>query len=326
MGTNPIGIVFSEYSLQDPLARQYFRPILAENGGWEVLNFTARGKNHGYQVAEIAKANPKTWHFSLLTIEDTKREDGSPVVTRSQYEEEIANGMHEAIARQEFYCDFEAALVGSYYGDLIEKAEKDRPSRIGFFPHDPAKPVYTFWDIGLDANAAWFVQEDSGGNPVIIDYYEAVNQKFSVTLKNILQKPYVYGDHYGPHDFENRDSEGEKQRVNTADDLGVEFVRTPRTSRDDGIEAVRQLLPRCRFHEVERDVDEGHGTTRGLDCLRSYERKWDQKLLRFMDTPIHNWASHGADAFRVLAANWQSGMGNESWFDKPLPRPQNDLR
>lgn len=321
MGTNPRGIAFSEYSLQDPMAWDYFRPILVENGGFAVFNYTVRGKNHGYKLAQIAEKNPKVWHYSFLTIHDTKRPDGKPIISHEQYLEEIESGMPEAIARQEFLCDWEAALFGSFYGDLIELLYKKK--QIGFFPYDPTKLVFTFWDIGLDANAIWFAQEDEGGSPRLVDYYEKVNEKFSETIKAVLQKPYAYGDHYAPHDMVNRDPEGEKQRLNTAANLGIDFIVTPRGSREDGIEAVRQLLPKCRFNEGLQE--DGGGVDRGLDCLRSYERKWDERLQRFLDAPIHNWSSHGSDAFRIMAVNWQDGMSSEAWFTKKLPVPENDL-
>lgn len=324
MGTNPRGIIFSEYSLQDPMAWQYFRPILVENGGWAIFNYTVRGKNHGYKLAKTAQENPKIWHYSYLTIDDTKRGDGSAIITKEQYNDEIKNGMEIAIAKQEFYLDWSAALLGSYYGDLIASAYADK--RVGFFPHDPTRQVFTFWDVGLDCNAIWFAQEDDGGSPRIIDYYERVNEKFSTTLKKVLQKPYTYGEHFAPHDFFNRDSEKESKRLSTADSLGVEFNPTPRSSIADGIEEARLLLPKCRFNETEHeDVEDGGGTARGMDALQSYERKWDPKLMRFIETPIHNWASHGADAFRILAMNWQTGMTDDSWFSKKLPKPQNDL-
>ena len=323
MGTNPKGIVFSEYSIQDPMAWQYFRPILVENGGWAAFNYTVRGKNHGYDLAKIAQKNPKIWHYSYLTIEDTKREDGSPVVTREQYDEEIENGMPEPIARQEFYCDWEAALFGSYYGDLIAKAIAGK--RVGFFPHDPTKLVFAAWDVGLDTNAVWFAQEAEGGHPILIDYYEMIDEKFSTTCKNILAKPYTYGEHFGPHDMKNRDPE-KNSRLKTAEKLGIDFVETPRTSLADGIEATRDLLPRCRFNEVgEVNVDEGGGIDRGMECLKSYERVYDTKLQTFREQPVHNWASHGADAFRILALNWEEGMTNDDWFNKDLPKPGNDL-
>lgn len=325
MGTNPKGIIFSEYSLQDPMAWNYFRPILVENGGWAVFNYTVRGKNHGYDLAKIARANPKVWHFSLLTIEDTKRPDGTPVITREQYLEEITNGMPEPVAKQEFYCDWESALFGSYYGDLVAKAVADK--RVGFFPHDPTKLVFTFWDVGLDCNAVWFIQEDDGGAPRAVNYYEKKDERFSDTLSKILKAPYTYGDHFGPHDMKNRDPE-KNSRLNTASSLGADFVETPRTSRDDSVEAVRNLLPRCRFLDTSAygSVEDGWNLERGLDALRSYERVFDRLLQRFRDQPVHNWASHGATAFACLALNWQTGMTNDDWFSKDLPAPSNDLK
>jgi len=324
MGTNPKGIIFSEYSLQDPMAWNYFRPILVENGGWAVFNYTVRGKNHGYDLAKVAQANPKIWHYSLLSIADTKRPDGSPVVTREQYLEEIANGMPEPVAKQEFYCDWESALFGSYYGDLIAKAFAEK--RVGFFPHDPTKQVFTAWDVGLDTNAVWFAQEGEGGNPVIIDYYEKIDERFSETVRKVLAKPYTFGEHFGPHDMKNRDPE-KNSRLNTASSLGIDFVETPRTSREDSVEAVRNLLPRCRFHDPGPldDIEAGGGAERGVDCLRSYERVFDRQLQRFRDQPVHNYASHAATAFACLALNWQVGMTNDSWFEKGLPAPSSDL-
>lgn len=325
MGTNPRGIVFSEYSLQDPMAWQYFRPILVENGGWAIFNYTVRGKNHGYDLAKIAEANPKIWYYSYLTIADTKRPDGTPVITHEQFLEEIANGMPEPIAKQEFYLDWEAALYGSYYGDLMVIATAEK--RIGFFPYDPTKPVYAFWDVGLDCNAVWFAQSDKGGSPRIIDYYEKIDEKFSDTCKAIQQKPYSVHTHFMPHDFKSRDSE-KGSRALTADKLGMDVVETPRTSRDDGIEEVRNLLPRCRFNEgglPDMDGAEQIGCDRGLDGLKSYERVYDQKLMTFRDQPVHNWASHPADAFRILALNWEDSMDEDNWFDKKLPEPGNDL-
>jgi hypothetical protein len=309
MGTNPKGIVFSEYSLQDPMAWQYFRPILAENGGWAVFNYTARGKNHGYELLKVAKESPDRWHWSVRTIDDTRKHDGSPVITREQYLQEIKDGMPEAIARQEFYCDFEAALVGSYYGDLLAKAEAESPSRIGFYPHDPTRLVFTGWDIGLDATAVWFAQ-DVNGNPHIIDYFEESNTRFSECCTAIVNRKYTYGTHFGPHDLVNRDPEMNR-RLDTASSLGINLVVTPRCSVSDGIEAVRNLIPRTRFHKSDN-------TERGLDALRSYERKYDERLQRFRDAPIHNWASHGSDAFRILALNWQEGMTDDSWFTQKI--------
>jgi hypothetical protein len=324
MGTNPKGIVFSEYSLQDPMAWQYFRPILVENGGWAIFNYTVRGKNHGYDLAKIAQANPKIWYYSYLTIAHTQRPDGSPVITREQYLEEIANGMPKQIADQEFYLDWEAALYGSYYGDLMAQAEAGK--RIDFFPYDVTKPVYAFWDVGLDCNSIWLAQSKNG-NPVIIDYYEKIDEKFSVTCRNLQAKPYTIHTNFGPHDFINRDPE-KGSRALTAEKLGMDFVCTLRTSLADGVEEVRNILPRCQFCEgggITPEGEEQVGCERGIDGLKSYERVFDQKLMRFRDQPVHNWASHPADAFRILALNWEDDMDDDDWFSQKLDAPENDL-
>jgi len=301
MGTNPRGIIFSEYSLQDPMAWQHFRPILTENGGWAVFIYTARGKNHGYTLYNTALAHQETWACSKMTIEDTKREDGSPVITHAQYLQEIEDGMPESLALQEFYCDFDAALIGSYYGDLINKAKQ--ADRMGFFPYDPAKPVYTAYDLGNDANVCIFAQ--TNGNGVnIIDYFEESNTPFSEMCKVVSEKPYTYATHFFPHDVVNRDHEG-NTRIETALNYGIEATINPRASIDDGIEAVRNMLPRCNFNESS--------TERLIEVLMSYERVWDDKNKTFKERPLHNWASHGSDAFRALAVNsdeiTESGQG-----------------
>ena len=302
MGTNPRGIIFSEYAIMNPLAWHYFRPILVENGGWAVFIYTPRGKNHGYDLYRTAKNNPDTWAGSLKTIEDTRREDGGPVVSVAQYEEEIHNGMDANIAKQEFYCDFTAALMGAYYGDLMNAARDD--GRIGFYPYDPSLLVYTAYDLGNDANVCVFAQKDGSGLR-IIDHYEEVNTPFSEMCKVVTEKPYTYGAHFFPHDVVNRDPEG-NTRVDTADKLGIDVVVTPKYSISDGIEAVRNMLPRTRFHEED--------TEQLRDAMVSYERVWDDRNKAFKDRPLHNWCSHSADAMRCLAMNIDEVTGGNEWL------------
>jgi len=307
MGTNPRGIILSEYSLQDPMAWTYLRPILTENGGWAIFIYTARGKNHGYDLHNTARQNPERWHHSLLTIEDTHDHYGGPIITQAQYLQEIEDGMPESMARQEFYCDFEAALVGAYYGELMERARAD--DRIGYFPHDPGKPVFTAWDLGLDSNVVVFAQETKGGDPRIIDCFSEVDVKFSEVCKVVNAKPYVYSAHFGPHDAANRDPE-KNTRLNTARDMGIDILVTPRSSKEDGIEAARQLIPRCQFHEENLGYF--------IDSLKSYHRVWDEKLKVFREQAVHDWSSHISDAFRVLAVNWIAGMFNDDWLTQDL--------
>lgn len=104
VGINPIGCLFSEYPLQNPMAWELTRPILKENGGWAWFLYTPRGRNHGYRLYQTAKANPETWFLSHLTILDTTKHDGTPVLTAKDVEDEIREGMDPDLAQQEYYC------------------------------------------------------------------------------------------------------------------------------------------------------------------------------------------------------------------------------
>lgn len=115
VGSPPAGVVFSEWALCNPAAWSYIRPILVENDGWAMFITTYRGRNHAYQMVQKLKDNPR-WHVSVLTVDDTTRVDGSPVITPEDVQREREEGMTERMIRQEFYCDPMAALAGSIYG------------------------------------------------------------------------------------------------------------------------------------------------------------------------------------------------------------------
>ena len=298
MGANPAGIVFSEYSLQDPMAWDYLRPILAENGGWAVFVFTPRGENHGFTLYEMAKNNPK-WFCELLTARDTLREDGvTPVISEEIIQEERDSGMSEDMIQQEFYCSFKGGIEGAYYGKLLIQAEDD--GRICNVPHDPASAVYTFWDLGIDDfTSVWFMQF-IGPQIHVIDYYEkhgeGVDHYAQMLTQRHLDLGYNYGDHYGPHDIEARQftKDGAKSFKTMMKELGYNFKTVKRSPNvNDGIRQVRARLPLMWFDETKCD--------RGLKCLRNYIQEFDEKKKKYSDRPLHNWASHGADAMRTYA-------------------------
>ena len=300
VGTNPIGAVFSEYSIQDPSAWDYIRPILAENDGWALFIYTARGKNHGFKLYEMAKANPR-WFCQVLRAGDngTKREDGSPVISDATIDEERASGMDEAMIGQEYFCSFDAPMVGAYYGSQMAQAQKD--GRITKVPWEPKIPVNTFWDLGIgDSTSIWFSQT-VGMEEHVIDYYEASGEGLA-HYANLLKgkkdgyerfADYIFGTHWAPHDIEARELGSGKSRIETARGLGIKFRVVPRHNVEDGIEAVRNVLPTVWFDEKRCD--------RGIECLRSYRKEWDDRLKVYRDNPLHDWSSHGADAFRMFA-------------------------
>lgn len=287
LSANPVGLVFSEYSLQDPKAWDYLRPIISENGGWAVFAYTPRGRhNHGYTLYRMAQGNPE-WFCQLLTVEDTG------AIPLEAIEEERRAGMSEQLIEQEFYCSFAAANEGSIYGPLLDQAYA--AGRIGRVPHDASLPVHTAWDLGFsDLTSIWFFQA-AGQEIHLIDFYEAFNQPLAhyarVLDERRREHGYLYGVHYAPHDIEQHELSTGQTRRQTAADLGIPFTPVPRHPLADGIEAVRQALPRMWFDAARCEA--------GLAHLENYRREYSEKLKAFKDRPLHDLHSHAADALRT---------------------------
>lgn len=311
VGTNPVGVVFSEYSLQDPRAWDFIRPILAENGGWAIFNYTPRGKNHGYQLLQTAKKHPERWFLSLLTVDDTKAI--KPEVLEQEREELMEKTGSDAHFMQEYYCSFDAPVAGAYFGPQMMAAEK--AGRITSVPHDPALPVVTFWDLGHDdTTAIWFCQT-VGRELRMIDYLETNGEGLAFYAKELKAKPYVYEEHYFPHDGEVTELGSGKTRRRQAEELGLRPVRiVPRVPmKDISIQAARAILPRVWF-DAEK-------CQRGINALLSYEKEFDDKNHTYKNHPLHNWASNGADAFQQFAMAYRAPGDDEPDDIPPVDIP-----
>ena len=291
VGSNPVGVVFSEYSLADPAAWDYIRPILAENGGWALFIYTPRGPNHGFKLYDMARANPG-WFAEKLTIEDTK------VIGTEIIEEERRSGMTDEMIQQEYWCSFDAAVIGTYYAKLLNTAEKE--GRITGVPWAPEHQVQTWWDLGYgDSTAIWFAQT-VGREVRIIDYYESSGMGLDHYAKVLKEKPYVYGEHLVPHDAEAGELGTGRKRIDTMASLGVRARVVAKLTVDDGINAVRNLLPRCWFDRSK--------CQRGLEALRLYRADWDETNRILRPKPVHDWTSHAADAFRYGAVGLRENV------------------
>lgn len=306
MSTNPIGCVFAEYSLQDPAAWEFIRPILLENGGWAAFDYTPRGKNHGFTLYNMAIDNPD-WFVSRLTVSDTKRPDGLPIITEEMIESERREGVSEEMIQQEYYVSFEGVQEGSYYGKQLAQAREE--GRIARIPYDPSIGVETWWDIGVgDSTAIWFTQTIRR-EVRVIDYMEASGEALSHYAKELQAKPYVYSAHHGPHDLQVKEwasggADGRpRSRVEVAKSLGIDFQLVPNLSIDDGINAARSFIGQCWFDAGKCE--------RGLLALSSYHKDYDSKLKMFRSYPAHDWSSHGADAWRYLS------VGHKTTVSKP---------
>lgn len=301
VGANPVGVIFSEYSVADPTAWDYIRPILLENKGWAIFIYTPRGRNHGFMLKKMAETNPR-WFYSVLTVDETFREDGSPIVTHDMIDEERRSGMSEEKIQQEYYCSFEGGLEGAYFTNEILRARKE--GRIGFHPHDPRFPCQTWWDIGWkDQTVIIITQRNSAGYPDIIDCLHARNRSLPDWIRDLRQTPYDFDENWGPHDIDSTEWGVGKTRLETAADLGFHFNIVPKLAHHEGIEMARQMIAVCRFHEDKTDIL--------VDGLLGYHRVWDELNQRFSDKAQHDWASDYADAFRYLAVGWVHYGGRE---------------
>lgn len=300
MGTPPYGCVFSEFALQDPRAWDYIRPILRENKGWAIFIYTPRGKNHGYELYRMAQSRDD-WYTETLTVDKTKREDGTPVYTGRDIDEERAEGMPEEMIQQEYFCNWEGFIQGAYYSKQIEVARKD--GRIGSVPHTSGHEVYTAWDLGVDdSTTIWFFQT-IGKEIRFIDYYENSGEGLSHYAKVLKSLPYVYGDHFMPHDANARKlSETAETPREILDRLGVRpaiLVQRPRDTQAvlRGIEAGRNVLSQCWFDAVK--------CKRGLTSLECYHAEYDEVKKKLGDRPEHDHTSHAADSFRTFAVGYR---------------------
>jgi hypothetical protein len=298
MGSNPAGIIFDEYSIQNPFAWHYLSPILTENGGWALFPYTPRGANHGQKLYLHNIDNPD-WYVEKLDVTQTRDWDGNLIVTPEQIEKRRRDGTPEELIQQEYYCSFDAALAGSYYSREIEEAYKD--NRVRDFNLDLNRPVYSAWDLARtrDANSIWIFQVING-QIHLYDYIEGymnTMQSYIEDLGVFSRKHHVQWDmHFAPHDIKVTDYTSEKSRLEVAASLGFFFTVVKKLSIMDGIDAVKTLFPRMVFHKTNCEL--------GLDALKQYQRDDYGK-------PVHNFASHPADALRTLAVGWYEYYGSE---------------
>ena len=286
--TNPIGIVFSEYSLQSPVVWDFLRPILAENGGRAIFNFTPRWDNHAKELLDMAKENDQRL-VSIQTVEDTKAI--SDEVLNAERQEIIQKNGNDAIFQQEYYCSFDAWINGSYYAEILSQLENNwQRTKV---PYDPALDVYTVWDLGInDSTAIWFFQI-MGREIRVIDHYENNGEWLSHYVGVLKEKGYRYWTVWLPHDAQARSLQTWKTVEEKMYEYGFNDVQiVPKLSVLDWINSARAILPRCYFDKEK--------TERGRKCLKNYHKEFDEKRTSFK-WPEHDRSSHSSDAFRYLA-------------------------
>lgn len=293
-------VAMDEYGMHPPKAfSEVISPTLVDRGGRALFLGTPNGKNQFYDLAQEAKrrqaAGDPDWCYVSYPASLTgiiPQHELAAAQTRMTADEYA----------QEFECSFEAAVKGAIFAKELERARED--GRVTRVPYDPVLPVDTDWDLGIgDHTAIWFSQSTKGGEVRLIDYYEASGEGFPHFVTMLRERGYAYGKHWAPHDIQVRELSSGRSRLEVAKTQGITFQVTPRLHGEvgqeveEGIHAARMLFVRCWFDETRCRA--------GIEALQHYRRDYNQRLNEFKATPVHDWASHGADAFRGLAVRHQ---------------------
>lgn len=293
-GSNPKGIVFSEYAFQHPSVYPTLRPVLVANDGWCVFISTPFGENHFYKLYEIAK-NSDEWFHDIRTVEDTE------VISPEQIEKEENEGLMSAdMIQQEYYCSFQIGAIGSFYSKYLIKMELN--DQIGSVPWEPAFPVFTAWDLGVRDSTVIIFFQVIGTTVHIIDLYSNDSVGLEHYVSVVFEKNYQYAKHFAPHDIMVKEFGSGVTRLDKARELGIKFeIRTDRNMRHsavpnvsimDGIETVRSTLPKMWIDEGKcKDL---------ITAIRDYRREYDAKNKVYKSAPLHNANSHFADSLRYL--------------------------
>lgn len=276
------GVVFDEYSQQPSnIFSEIIRPALSDHKGYAIWIGTPKGKNEFHKLYNDHK-NDKKWETIILRASESGLIDHEELL-------EAKATMTEDEYNQEFECSFLAGIKGAYYSSEISQMRQDE--RITKVPYDAAVPVHTAWDLGMsDATSIIFFQVIRGRIQVI-DHYKNSDETLAHYIKEIQNKPYVYGNHWLPWDARARDLATGLSLLEQARKLGLKAQITPNIGVNDGINIVKTTLSRMWIDEKLESF---------IDSVSQYRRIWDEKRGEYRNKPLHDWTSHDADALRYV--------------------------
>jgi len=301
MGTNPVGLVFSEFALQTPLAYTYLLPIITENRGWCILNTTPRGHNHAYKLYEQVKNNPN-WYTSTENVATSTLSVGAgkSVVTPQDIQEAKDAGMSYELIAQEFFCSWSSGLETAYFSKYLARSRGQNMIKKLPFTH---KRVYTFWDLGMrDPTAIFFVAFDEQ-HIYIMDYYEnnrlGMEHYVEYVMRFKEKHNCVYGGHFAPHDIKVQEYSTGETRLDRARQLGVSFKIVPKPkSKIHAIDVLRGIFDLIYFNQPRCE--------RVIDCLMQYHASINHQGGE--DKPARDWSTHCADAIMLIGQAYVAGF------------------
>lgn len=294
------GVILDEIGDQNPkIWTDIIRPALADRLGWCLFIGTPKGHNHFKDLRDRAETEDG---WGLLEFKASQ----TGVIAQTELDA-AKSEMGEDKYLQEFECSFNAAVEGSYYGQILNDLETK--NHIQEIPRDDLCRTITAWDLGMGDSTAIWVAQIAGSEIRLLDYYENNGVGLDKYVSWLRDNNWASAEHILPHDVQVRELGSGKSRLEVLQEAGLNVRIASRMSVDDGIQAVRRLLPRCWFNVP--------AVKQGLDCLRNYRREYDEKRKVFYDRPLHDWSSHGSDAFRYLAI----GLDEGSSWGKSINQP-----
>jgi hypothetical protein len=328
VGAGVAGIGISEWALCNPAAWGYFEPILKENKGWAVFITTPRGRNHAWSMYEMAKRmmdKGEDWFAEISSVAQTKRFTAKELAEALETNIALYGADYgKAVFEQEYYCSFNAAILGAFYGGEIAKLRQE--GRIFPLNAIPGQPVHTAWDIGVNDDTTIWWWQVIAGRPVILDVYtnhgggvdhyatiDAEKRKANGWPRMVRERVQLVVD-WVPQDSKVREwgATGGRTRLEAMRGEGLNPRLCPDVSKLDGIQAARMTLKTCIFHPRCEEV--------GVAALEQYRRVWDDERKMFGAAEFKDWTCHPSDAFRYLSLAWREEKPQHK-PPAPLPPP-----
>lgn len=302
------GVVLDEYGDQHPrLYTEVIRPTLSDRKGWATFIGTPKGPNSFHELWQKAQGDPDFFTRMFRSSE-------TGILDAEELRDAQAQMTPEQFSR-EYECSFAAAGVGTYYARDMETAQKEERILKGVFSH--THEVHTAWDLGVnDMTVIWFWQR-VGMQIWLVDYYSASGWGLDHYAKVLQDRGYKYGRHYFPFDVEQRHLGAgtlAHSRKTTLQNLGIQVDVVDKHQIEDGINAVRKMLPRCVF-DVKKCEE-------GIKALQLYHREYDDERKVFLEKPYKDWTTHPADALRYLAMSLTDKPAQPSatsWWKRKQP-------
>jgi hypothetical protein len=271
---------------------QVFSTFNPDNVGhtWIKKRFNLRG----IPSDPVITRDPRTGRMRVFV--PSRVEDNQAIMVNDPDYVRTLEGLPDGLREQWRWGSWDDPVIrGAYF--TAELAQLRHEGRICDLPVHKQIPVHTWWDIGADTTAIWFVQF-VGDWIHLIDFYMNDSLGFPFYISKLQEfrenRGYIYGRHHFPHDFNKLEWGTGRNRIEQAEAAGLEYEIVPRTQvKQDSIDQARLLFPVLKIDQ--------HRCAQGIDALINYRKRFNEEFQAFSDEPVHDWASHGADAFQGIA-------------------------